>query len=122
MVGDLRAIGASVKVVSQYGIGFDLLVGYRGANYILEVKQPGQKEALTANEWTMQENWRGSYMVVDSAEDFENMTNLVRLLGDDYLEADFPLVIDKYRIGVVTGRLRPPIKNSNYEVFYKHEN
>lgn len=70
VVSDLRAIGASVKVVSQYGIGFDLLVGYRGANYILEVKQAGHKEALTANEWTMQENWRGSYMVVDSAEDF----------------------------------------------------
>jgi len=68
------------------------------------------------------QNYSDVSLTVDSAEDFENMTNLVRLLGDDYLEADFPLVIDKYRIGVVTGRLRPPIKNSNYEVFYKHEN
>jgi spore coat polysaccharide biosynthesis protein SpsF len=68
------------------------------------------------------QNYSDVSLTVDTAEDFENMTNLVRLLGDDYLEADFPLVIDKYRIGVVTGRLRPPIKNSNYEVFYKHEN
>jgi spore coat polysaccharide biosynthesis protein SpsF (cytidylyltransferase family) len=68
------------------------------------------------------QNYSDVSLTVDTAEDFENMTNLVRLLGDDYLEADFPLVIDKYRIGVVTGRLRPPIKNSNYDVFYKHEN
>lgn len=68
------------------------------------------------------QNYSDISLTVDTAEDFENMTNLVRLLGDDYLEAEFPLVIDKYRIGVVTGRLRPPIKNSNYDVFYKHEN
>ena len=67
------------------------------------------------------QNYSDISLTVDTAEDFENMTNLVRLLGDDYLEADFPLIIETYRAGVISGQLRPPIKNSNYDVFYKHE-
>ena len=67
------------------------------------------------------QNYSDISLTVDTAEDFENMANLVILLGDDYLEADLPLIIDKYRIGVATGRLRPLRNNSNYEVFYGHE-
>jgi spore coat polysaccharide biosynthesis protein SpsF len=67
------------------------------------------------------QNYSEISLTVDTAEDFENMTNLVRLLGDNYLEADFPLIIEKYRAGVIAGQLRPPIKNSNYDVFYRHE-
>jgi hypothetical protein len=38
IVEDLRSLGASVAVVSQHGLGFDLIVGMRGRNYLLEVK------------------------------------------------------------------------------------
>lgn len=63
IVKDLRAIGASVCVVSQYGIGFDLLVGYRGLNYLVEVKRD-EKHHLTDNEKKLQEQWRGMYLVI----------------------------------------------------------
>jgi len=67
------------------------------------------------------QNYSDVSLTVDTAEDFENMTNLVMLLGDYYLEADFPLIIDKYRIGVAAGQLRPPGNDSKYDVFYGHE-
>lgn len=66
-------------------------------------------------------NYSDISLTVDTAEDFENITNLVMLLGDDYLEADFSRIIDKYRMGVATGQLRPQRRISNYEVFYGHE-
>lgn len=70
IVRQLRRCGCSVVVVSHAAHGFDLLVGTAGVNYVVEVKQPGEKGNLTAHERAMEEGWRGRYMVIDSAEDF----------------------------------------------------
>ena len=77
IVRQLRRAGCSVVVVSHAAHGFDLLVGTAGVNYVVEVKQPGEKANLTAHERAMEESWRGSYMVVDSADDFLQQAGLI---------------------------------------------
>lgn len=52
---------------------FDLLVGYRGRTFILEVKDPAQppsKRQLTVGEEQFQAQWRGSpYHVVHTVDE-----------------------------------------------------
>ena len=63
IVDTLRDIGVSVLVLSQVGGGApDLLVGFRGKEYLMEVKaskgklRPGQKEFF--------DTWRGSKVFI----------------------------------------------------------
>ena len=60
-------------------------------------------------------------LTVDTAEDLANVSDLVKLLGVDYLKADFTLVVDKYRKGITSGQLRLPLVNPTYDVFYEHD-
>ena len=54
----LREIGASVIVLSQVGGGCpDILVGYRGINYLMEIKGPRGK--LSERQIAFHESWRG---------------------------------------------------------------
>ena len=69
IVADLRQLGAVVKPVSMYGLGFDLLVGYRGQLWAVEVKHADTREHLTANERETADTLP-AYIVIDSAEDF----------------------------------------------------
>jgi hypothetical protein len=56
IVEALRAVGADVRVMSMVGGGFpDLLVGWRGRLYLLEVKMPGA--AMTAPESDFFDVW-----------------------------------------------------------------
>jgi predicted Holliday junction resolvase-like endonuclease len=48
----LRWIGASVTIMDR-NAGFDLLVGYRGRLYVVEIKMPGCENRLTKNEKAM---------------------------------------------------------------------
>lgn len=54
VVAALRAIGAAVAITSSLGGGFpDLVVGYRGVNWLLEVKdgnKPPSGQRLTPDE------------------------------------------------------------------------
>lgn len=70
IVRQLRQMGASVEVVSQQAHGFDLVVGWRGRNYVVEVKQPGKKHELTELERHRLNTWAGRYMIIDSTQDF----------------------------------------------------
>lgn len=70
IVRQLRQMGASVEVVSTQAHGFDLVIGWRGVNYIAEVKQPGKKDELTDLERHRMNTWAGRYMIIDSTEDF----------------------------------------------------
>ena len=47
----------------------DLLVGYRGATYWYEVKQPGKERQLTPSEYHRRLTWTGRYRVVSSTEE-----------------------------------------------------
>lgn len=71
IVQALRAVGASVEPLHAVGSGVpDLLVGYRGANYLLEVK--GTRGRLTKHQVPWHDGWRGQVCVVRTvSEAFE---------------------------------------------------
>ena len=62
----LRQVGATVVSLHTVGKGVpDLLVGFRGRNYLLEVKNPrGRGRRLTPAEARFLETWRGQVAVV----------------------------------------------------------
>ena len=70
IVDALRRAGASVHVTSSVGGGFpDLVVGFRGKNYLMEVKDPkAAKPLLTPDEQVFLENWTGDVRIVMSPE------------------------------------------------------
>lgn len=64
----LRQAGASVQDLAKVGKGCpDLIVGYRGINYLLEVKVTKGRATLTQLEW--HGAWRGQVAVVRSVEE-----------------------------------------------------
>ena len=71
IVAALRGIGASVQSLADVGKGTpDLLVGYRGVNYLFEVKDGAKCKsatALTDHERKWHETWRGNVKTVFSA-------------------------------------------------------
>lgn len=63
IVEALRAVGASVQHLHTVGQGCpDLLVGFRGKNFLIEVKEPGN--ALTRDQVIWLKEWRGRMDVV----------------------------------------------------------
>jgi len=68
----LRKAGASVEFLHTIGRGVpDLLVGHRGCNYVLEVKDGTQipsRRRLTNDEAEWHAKWRGSVRIVESVE------------------------------------------------------
>lgn len=64
----LRAFGATVADTSRAGAGFpDLVVGYHGANFLLEVKdgsKPPSRRVLTDDQREFHVRWRGQVHVV----------------------------------------------------------
>ena len=72
IVDALRAIGATVRVVTQGGGLPDLLVGFRGHTILMEVKdgdKPPSKRALTPAEQKFFDEWRGGLVVVVNSID-----------------------------------------------------
>ncbi len=65
----LRNFGASVRPIHTLGKGApDLLVGFRGKNFLLEIKA-GSKKDLTPDEKEWHSKWAGSVHRVDSVEE-----------------------------------------------------
>ena len=65
IVSALRAAGAYVWII---GLPVDLLVGYRGHTFLVEIKS-GSKRRFTALQADFFENWSGSTLArVDSPE------------------------------------------------------
>lgn len=73
MIAALRGIGASVQPLHAVGKGCpDLLVGYRGANYAIEVKdgrKPPSDTRLTDDQEKWHGEWRGQVAVAKSIDD-----------------------------------------------------
>ena len=68
IVKAFRACGASVEVLSDVGRGVpDLLVGFRGRNWLIEVKEPG--EGLTLSQMVWHEKWQGRTFIVRGVDD-----------------------------------------------------
>lgn len=73
VVNALRQVGASVQSLAATGKGCpDLLVGYRGINYLMEVKdgdKPPSARELTIDQKHWHSLWRGSVYVVKSTDE-----------------------------------------------------
>jgi hypothetical protein len=73
IVKALRAVGASVQSLADMGRGVpDLLVGWHGVNWLMEVKdgaKPPSARRLTPDEQQWHEHWRGQVVVVESTDD-----------------------------------------------------
>lgn len=68
IVKDLRAYGAKVSLLTGVGRDVpDLLVGYRGMNFLLEVKADGGKLSKGQVEW--HKTWLGQCAVVRTSEE-----------------------------------------------------
>ena len=80
IVKALRAIGATVTSTAGVGNGFvDLAVGYRGVNYLLEVKdgsKPPSARKLTPDEAKFHNGWRGKAHVVATVQEAINVVTL----------------------------------------------
>jgi hypothetical protein len=79
IVDACRDVGATVQHLHQLGQGVpDILVGYRGINYLVEIKdgdKPPSERRLTGDEQKWHDLWRGQVAVVESIDD------TLRLIG-----------------------------------------
>lgn len=73
IVQALRAVGASVAITSALGSGFpDIVAGYRGKNYLFEIKdgsKPPSRRKLTPDEQEFHDLWRGAVIVVINVDE-----------------------------------------------------
>ena len=64
----LRGVGATVASIHRVGHGIpDLLVGFRGVTYLMEVKGKGAKLTKDEKEW--HDNWRGQVVIVQNVRE-----------------------------------------------------
>lgn len=81
IVSTFRKMGASVLITSQLKNCFDLLVGFKGVNMIVEVKDgslPPSKRKLTPGEKLFKESWRGGeYHIINSVDEAIDLLNKV---------------------------------------------
>jgi hypothetical protein len=72
IVGALRACGATVQILAAVGHGCpDLLVGHRGRNILMEVKdgsKPPSERRLTPDQQEWHAAWKGQVVVVENVE------------------------------------------------------
>lgn len=68
MVKAFRKAGMTVQILSDVGKGCpDILVGYRGQNYLVEIKNGNKK--LTPHEEVFFANWKGQVIILRSLDD-----------------------------------------------------
>lgn len=81
IVDALLKIGATVEKISMKGVP-DLLVGYRGANYLLEIKS--EKGTLTDDQADFFALWKGQRRIVRNVnEALEAIGAVSRIVGRD---------------------------------------
>ena len=68
IVRAVRAVGADVQHLHFVGKGCpDILVGFRGGNYLMEIKS--KRGAMTADELDWHIKWRGQVCIVRNEDD-----------------------------------------------------
>lgn len=74
LVKELRQLGATVEPTHTMGKGFpDLVVGFRGVNYLLEVKDPAKspsRRQLNEDQQKWHARWNGQAAVIETIDDF----------------------------------------------------
>jgi hypothetical protein len=73
VVDDLRTIGCSIQHLHAQGMGCpDILAGWRGRNFLFEIKDPGKppsKRGLRTMQQVWQQKWTGQVHVIHSADE-----------------------------------------------------
>lgn len=81
IVTTLRAVGATVQSLAAVGNGVpDLLVGFRGMNYLMEVKdgsKPPSARRLTKDQMIWHKAWNGGVVVVTNETEALNAIGVV---------------------------------------------
>lgn len=68
IVAALRSIGASVQDLASVGQGCpDILVGFRGRNYLMEIKVNKGKPTPMQDVWHM--TWQGQVVIVRTVDE-----------------------------------------------------
>jgi Holliday junction resolvase len=79
IVEGLRKAGVSVVVTSSAGKGFtDIVVGFRGENYLIEIKdgnKPPAQRKLTPDQVKFHREWKGQIAVAN------NLTEAFKIIG-----------------------------------------
>ena len=77
IVKALRAVGATVEHLHKVGAGCpDLLVGYKGVNYLVEIKDgslPPSARKLNERQVPWHRDWRGQVAVANNIEEALNI-------------------------------------------------
>lgn len=71
IVEGLRDVGASVEHLNAKGVP-DLLVGYRGRNWLLEIKDPSRKPSerrLTEDQQVWHMLWQGQAVKIETLDE-----------------------------------------------------
>lgn len=85
IVNALRKAGATVSISSAVGCGYpDLTVGFRGLNYLIEVKdgkKVASKQRLTPDQVTWHDRWRGQVAIVKNIDEALNVIGATKQKG-----------------------------------------
>lgn len=82
IVADLRKVGASVLLLHEVGFGCpDLLVGFRGVNYLIEIKS--EDGMLNRAQIVFHSCWRGQVAVARTSEEALRIIGAVTQREDD---------------------------------------
>ena len=77
IVAALRQVGASVQDLAKVGQGCpDILVGYRGQNYLMEIKTNKGKATLPQIAWDT--FWQGQVVVVRDVDEALHVIGAIR--------------------------------------------
>jgi len=74
IVAEFRARGATVKHVHTVKKFVDIVVGYRGVNLLVEIKdgsKPPSEQKLTTGEQEFQDGWRGQVCIINDTSQVE---------------------------------------------------
>lgn len=70
IVAALRKIGATVQTLHEVGKGCpDLLVGFKGVNLLMEIKNPEYSGKLTEREAEWHDAWKGEVWIVETVDE-----------------------------------------------------
>lgn len=65
----LRQHGVSVRSTASMGHGFpDAVAGFRGHNYLIEIKDGSKNWSLTPDQEQFHAEWNGQIVIIDSIE------------------------------------------------------
>jgi len=64
----VKALRAINGVTVELGMD-DLLIGYKGANYWIELKEVGKEKQIKPHQAMLAEKWKGQYLITSSLDE-----------------------------------------------------